>query len=413
MGVLTRHLTEEPVPPNTRVPELNLSRGFERLILMALAKNANDRFPTAAALQSALVDELRGRGGSVELLLDSSQLRGLTEDEQAATRRDVEHYERKLRRRNYVTWGLAGLALVLGATGAVRAYVSLFSPPPFQGFEIEPNNAASEARLLPFPLDVRGHLGQRIDRQRSDRDFFRVTLPPGNGTFHLSFEPLPNLATCVSLYPPDAQEPSGRYCTGAPDVGLDVSALKLAAGTWIVALMQDRETYFESGPAPVYENVSDEYRLRLEPSTEAPEREVEPNDGPPLGNEIAPGGTLHGALAWARDVDLVCAPKNAARVRFSVEDSPDHPRNHRSVLEVTSHGGPNNGIPVRVHRAGANVPPSARDVIGVWRGPWVPVDPAAPPCVELTLTPNPWAPPPAAVVAIPGNEEYLVRLEGA
>jgi serine/threonine-protein kinase len=413
MGVLTRHLTEEPVPPNVRVPGLNLSRGFERLILAALAKNPTDRYPSASALQNALVDELRGTGDSVALLLDSAQLRGLTAaDDQAATRDEVERYERKLRRRSYLAWSLVGLSLVAAAAGALRAYRTLFSPPPFQGFEIEPNNAASEARLLPFPLDVRGHIGQRIDRQRSDRDFFRITIPPGNDTFHLAFDPLPNLATCVSLYPPDSQEPFGHYCTGAPDVALDVSALKLTPGSWIVALMQDRETYFESGPAPVYENISDEYRLRLEPSAPAPDRETEPNDGPPLGNTVALGGTLRGALGWSRDVDLVCAPASAKRVRFSVEDSPDRPRSHYSVLEVTSHGGPDNEIPVRVHRAGASVTPSPRDVVGVWRGPWIAVDPAAPPCIDLTLTPNPWGPSPPAVVALPGSEEYLVRLEG-
>jgi serine/threonine-protein kinase len=413
MGVLTRHLTEEPTPPNVRVPELSLSRNFERLILVALAKNPSDRFPSVTALQSALVDELRGAGDSVKLLLDSNQLRGLTGDEQAATRDEVERYERKLRRRSYFAWALSGLAVLGAVAGAVRVYRTLFSPPAFQGFELEPNNAASEARLLPFPLDVRGHLGQRLDRQRSDRDFFRVDIPAGGDTVHLAFDPLPNLATCISLYPPDSQDPFGRYCTGAPDVGIDVSALRLTPGTWIVALMQDRETYFESGPPPVYENVSDEYRLQVESRAATPEREVEPNDGPPLGNALALGASLRGALAWARDVDLVCAPANARRVRFSVEDAPDRPRSHYSVLEVTSHGGPDNGIPVRVHRAGASVPASARDVIGTWRGPWIQVDAGAPPCVELTLTPNPWGPAPPAVVAIPGPEEYLVRLEGS
>jgi serine/threonine-protein kinase len=414
MGVLTRHLIEEPVPPNVRVPELALSRSFERLVLMALAKNPADRFPTAAALQNALVDELRGAGNNVALLLDSNELRGLAGgDDQAATRGEVERYERKLRRRSYFAWSLAGGAALVAIAGAVRVYRSLFADPPFQGVELEPNNAASEARVLPFPLDVRGHLGQRLDHDRSDRDFFRVPLPAGGGVFHLAFDPLPNLATCLSLYPPDGQEPFGHYCTGAPGVGLDVSALRLTPGTWVVALMQDRDTYFEAGPPPVYENVSDEYRLRLEPATATPEREVEPNDAPQVGNAIALGATLRGALAWTGDVDLVCAPATARRVRFSLEDSPDHPRSRYSVLQVTSRGGPDNGVPVRVHHAGASVPASARDTIGIWRGAWIAVDPSAPPCVELTLTPNPWGPQPPAVVAIPGSEEYLVRLEGS
>jgi eukaryotic-like serine/threonine-protein kinase len=411
LGVLTRHLTEEPTPPRVRVPELVLSRSFERLVLTALAKNPSERFVSAAALQEALVEELRGAGSSVALLLDSTQLRDLTADEQAATRDEVERYQRKLRRRGYVAWSVLGVGVIALALGAVRGYRALFSPPSFQGFELEPNNAASEARTLPFPLDVRGHLGQRLDQQRSDRDFFRVIVPEGKSTLHLSFEPLPNLATCISFYPPDSQEPSGRYCTGTPDVGLDVSALRLSPGSWIVALMQDREQYFESGPPPVYENVSNEYRFKLEPSTPAPDREVEPNDAAPLGNSIAPGATLRGSLAWAKDVDLVCARASPGRVRFSVEDSPDRPRSRYSVLEVTSRGGPDNGIPVRVERVGANVRPTARDVVGTWRGPWIDVDPAAPPCVELTLTPNPWGPSPPALVAIPGSEEYLVRLE--
>jgi serine/threonine-protein kinase len=411
MGVLTRHLTEEPEPPSTRVPELGLSRSFERIVLHALAKNPSDRFASAAALQTALVDELRGGGDSVSVLLDSQQLRGLTGDDQAATRDEVERYERKLRRRGILAWSVAGLALIGAVVGGVRAYQVLFAPPAFVGFELEPNNAASEARLLPFPLDVRGHLGQRLDRQRSDRDFFKIELPASDA-FHLSYAALPNLATCLSLYPPDSPEPFGRYCTGAPDVSLEVPSLKLAAGTWTVAVMQDREAYLESGAPPVYENVSDEYRLKLEPSKASPEREVEPNDAAPLGNSVAPGASLRGTLAWAKDIDLVCATAKRGRVRFVLEDAPDRPRSRYSVLEVTSRGGPDNGIPVRVHRAGQSVKPSPRDVVGVWRGPFIQVDEAAPPCIELTLTPNPWGPTPPAAVAIPGEEEYIVRLEG-
>jgi len=411
MGVLSRHLTEEPTPPNVRVPELSLSHTFERLVLTALAKNPTDRFPSAAALQEALVQELRGAGDGVDLLLDSGQLRGLTGDDRAATRDEVERYERKLRRRSYLGWSLAGVAALALIFGAGRAYRSVFSPPPFQGFELEPNNAASEARTLPFPLDVRGHLGQRLDQKRSDRDFFRVELPAASDVFHLSFEPLPNLASCVVFYPADAQDPFGRYCTGAPDVGLDVSALRLTPGSWIVAVMQDQDAYFDSGPPPVYENVSDEYRLKLAPGTAAPDREVEPNDAAPLGNVVPAGGTLRGALAWAKDVDLVCAKADAKRVRFSVEDSPDRARSRYSVLEVTPRGGPDNGVPVRVHRVGANVRPTARDAVGPWHGSWVAVDPSAPPCIELTLTPNPWGPSPPAVTAIPGPEEYLVHVD--
>jgi hypothetical protein len=194
-------------------------------------------------------------------------------------------------------------------------------------------------------------------------------------------------------------------------VGLRADALKLGPGDWVVAVMQDREAYLEGGAPPVHENVSDDYRLVLRPARTAPERETEPNDAPPLGNAVAPGGVLRAALGWARDVDLVCAAPGAPSVRFVVEDAVERPRSHYSVLQVTMRGGPDDGIPVRVHRAGAKVKASPRDAVGAWKSVAVKVDATVPPCVELALVPNPWGPTPAALVAPPGDEEYLVRVE--
>jgi hypothetical protein len=289
--------------------------------------------------------------------------------------------------------------------------LSLTARPTFQGVEREPNNAASEALAVPFPLDVKGRLGQRLDKGRGDRDFYRVTVPAGTDAVSLGFEPLPNLGSCLWLYPPGSQEPFGRYCLGGPGVRLQADALRLGPGEWVVAVMQDREAYFEGGPSPVHENVSDDYRLVMRPARPAPERETEPNDAPPLGTSVAAGATLRAALGWARDTDLVCAETGAAKVRFVVEDAIERPRSHYSVLQVTMRGGPDDGIPVRVHRAGTKLPASTRDTVGAWKSVALDVDAAAPPCVELTLVPNPWGPAPAALAAPPGDEEYLVRVE--
>ena len=414
MGVLTRHLVEEPEPPSARAPGLGLSKSFDRIVLSALAKDPARRIGSVTDLQQALVEELRGDSGQsgVDVLLDRGRLETIVgAGGEAATRDEVERYERKLRRRGYLAWSLLGLGAVAAIVGGIRLYGALTAPPVFQGFEIEPNNAASEALAVPFPLDAKGRVGQRIDPQRSDRDFYRFTIPEGTEAVELSLEPLPNLALCAWLYTRGSDEPFGRYCVGAPGVPLHVPTLKLAPGAWVVAVMQDREAYFDGTSPPVFENVSDDYRLSLKPTRVTPERELEPNDAPQLGNAVPTGGALRGKLAWARDVDLVCAAPTAKRARFVVEDAIERPRSRASVLEVKTKSGPERDIPVRVHRAGISVPKSPRDASGAWQSDWIPVDPAAPPCIEIALAPNPWSPPPIALVAPPGNEEYLVRVD--
>ena len=415
MGVLTRHLVEEPQPPSARAPDQGLSKNLDRIVLSALSKDPARRFDSVTSLQQALVEELRGGPGQsgVDVLLDRGRLATLVgaggED---ATRDEVERYDRKLRRRGHVAWALLGAALVGAVAGGVRLYGMLTAAPVFQGNELEPNNAASEAVAVPFPLDAKGRLGKRLDPQRSDRDFYRVAVPEGTEAVELSLDPLPNMALCAWLYSGGADEPFGRYCAGSAGVELDVPALKLPPGTWVIAVMQDRETYVEGTTPPVLENVSDDYRLGLKPARENGEREVEPNDTAGSASTIAVGASLRGRLAWARDVDVLCSATSSKQVRFVVEDAVEKPRTRASVLEVKPKSGPERDIPVRVHRAGASVPKSPRDSSGAWQSAWVSVDPAAPPCIELALAPNPWSPPPVAIVPPPGPEEYVVRVEG-
>jgi len=295
--------------------------------------------------------------------------------------------------------------------GGVRLYGMFTAAPVFQGSELEPNNAASEAVVVPFPLDAKGRVGQRIDPQRSDRDFYRFTIPAGTEAVELSLEALPNMALCAWLYSAGTDEPFGRYCSGAAGVGLHVPALRLDAGVWLVAVMQDRETYFEGDTPPVFENVSDEYRISIKPARPSGERELEPNDSTDSANTIASGVSFRGRLAWARDVDVVCSAAGTKRVRFVVDDALENPRVRASILEVKPLRGPERDIPVRVHRAGTSLAKSPRDSAGAWQSAWIDVDPSAPPCLELRLVPNPWSPPPLALVPPPGAEEYLARVE--
>jgi eukaryotic-like serine/threonine-protein kinase len=410
MGVLTKHLTELPESPSRRFPELRIPSSVSQVVMSALEKDPKLRMRSVGDLQRSLILELEhgGKQREVARLLDFSHLRDATDaDDVAATRDEVERYERKLRQRSRALWIVLGLAVaVLGAFG-FRTYQRLTAPPSFAGSELEPNDAASEATRVPFPFTARGILGKRLDRERSDRDFYRLSVPTTTTT-SLEVSGVPGLSWCALLYRAGSPEPLGRYCPGSPERRLFVEALRLPAGEYVLGLMQDREAYTKEPPPPTLEFISEPYRLSVGPAAAATS-ELEPNDFPRDANRVAPGQTAEGRLAWMRDLDVFCVASEK-KVRLRVTDAPEHARPRATVLQVTPLAGADLDIPVRVHRAGArDVQASPRDVIGPWLS--TDMDPAAgrAACIQLTLVPNPWAPTPHPLLAPAGEEPYTIE----
>jgi serine/threonine-protein kinase len=415
MGVLTKHLTELPQSPSQRFPELCIPVSVSQVVMATLEKDPKRRLATVDELQRTLISELEhdGKPGEVEHLLDFSHLRHATDaadiDGGAATRDEVERYERKLRQRGRAAWAALAALLVAGAVFGVRAYQRWAAPPVFNGEELEPNDAASAATPVPFPFVAKGILGKRLDRERSDRDFYRFRVPAGAPPISFELSAVAGLAWCGLVYGAASEEPLGRYCPGSPDHPLHIAALRLPPGEYVLGLLQDREAYTKDAPPPTFESLSESYKLHVGLGTE-PDAEIEPNDFPRDATLIAPGRKRKGNLGWMRDVDVVCATPGE-KVRFSVTDSPDRPRARASVLRVLPLAGPDLDVPVRVHRSGTrDVPVSARDAIGVWTS--TPIDPAAgrPACIQLSLVPNPWAPTPHPLVAPAGEEPYWVEV---
>jgi serine/threonine protein kinase len=407
IAIFSKHLTMIPEPPSSRAPGRAIPPGIDRIVLTALAKDPAQRYPHAAALKEAILQELGQRG----LELDSRELHALGPSEaDAATRTEVELYERKLRRRGHAAWAVLLAVVAAGGLAAYRGVSSLYAAPAFDGNEQEPNNTASSAMALSFPVSVKGQLGKRLDSQRSDRDFYRVLVPKGHGLSTLELDPIPNMALCVSLYPAGSESAIARYCPGSPDLGLDPFQLDLPAGAYLLAVMQDRDAYTEAGSPPVYENISDSYGLELGPAPPLPGFEVEPNDTARVASEMEIGSVVRGRLAWMRDVDVLCAKPTEGEVVFVVEDAPERQRAPHAVLQATPQSGGDSGIPVRVHR-GAVSKQSDRDVSGPHRTRSMTSTPSERACIELTLVPNPWAPTPLPLVAPAGKEHYVVRLE--
>jgi serine/threonine-protein kinase len=413
MGVLTKHLMELPLSPSQRFPELKIPNSVSQIIMATLEKDPKRRLPSVGELQQGLIRELEqdGQQGGVERLLDFSHLRHVVDaaDEAAATRDEIERYERKLRQRSRALWTVAGVALAVAGFFGVRAFQRYTAPPVFVGEELEPNNAASEATRVPFPVTARGIFGKRLDRERSDRDFYRFVVPAGGRPIALEVSGMPGMAQCGLLYAVGSPEPFGRYCTGSPQHRLSIPALRLPAGEYVLGLMQDREAYTKDPAPATYESISEGYQLSIG-SSSAPQAELEPNDFPRDAVLLAPGESRSGQLAWMRDVDVLCA-SGEQPVRFQVDDAPVRARARTAVLQVLPLAGADLEVPVRVHRAGSrDVELSARDAVGAWHS--TPMDPSAGrrPCIQLSLVPNPWAPTPHPLVAPAGEEPYTVQV---
>jgi eukaryotic-like serine/threonine-protein kinase len=67
MNVLSQHVLQIPVPPSERRPEL--PTGYDEIILKALAKNVDERYPTAGAFRDAMLAEHRGTRDPARILV--------------------------------------------------------------------------------------------------------------------------------------------------------------------------------------------------------------------------------------------------------------------------------------------------------------------------------------------------------
>jgi eukaryotic-like serine/threonine-protein kinase len=413
MGVLTKHLTDLPESPSQRFPDLKIPNSVSQVVLATLAKDPRRRPPGVGELQTSLIKELEhgGEQGAVERLLDSSHLQHVVDaaDDAAATRDEVESYERTLRQRSRVLSVVLGVLACALAFFGVRAYQRYSAPPVFAGEELEPNDVASAATLVPFPFSAKGTLGKRMDKQRSDRDFYRFEVPAGTVGLSLEASGLPGMALCGLLYTAGSEAPFGRYCPGTPERRLHIPSLRVPPGKYVLALLQDREAYTKDAAPPTLESISEQYSVEVAPTTDMA-AESEPNDFPRDALKLGLGDKRAARLSWMRDIDVFCSTSDQ-KVRFSVTDTPEHPRARTAVLEVVPLSGPDLEIPVRVHRAGSrDVQPSPRDVIGTWHSTIMDPSAGQPACIRLSLVPNPWAPTPHPLVAPAGEEPYWVEL---
>jgi serine/threonine-protein kinase len=411
MSVFAKHLTEQPRPlheVNVLVPP-----GMSEIVLRALRKEPAERFQRVEDLQAAIIAQLAELGTSgIETLLDSGAIRRLERpavaaaaEEAIATRDEVESYERKLRRTRYgITLLLA--AIPLAGAGAGTHYLLQEREVPFGGQEAEPNSTAAEANAVPFDVAVHAMLGRRISPTQGDIDFFSIEVPRRDTPVRLTVTGLPNIATCTQIFRRGDAAPTAQYCPGWPGLDLEIPALLLEPGTYLVAVMQDLDTRRKGLPPFVYENVSDTYAVRIGPAEHDPGFETEPNDSAQSATPVALEQTVSGIIGWVSDVDVVCAKiESPSFVRYRIDDDP---REGGAILSASLLSDGVEGPPVRIHPHRDKLPTDT-DVASPYTG--FSFRGTKPPCVVLRVVADPNADGEAEAVSRGSRAKYRVELE--
>jgi serine/threonine-protein kinase len=317
MAVLSKHLTDEVIPPCRRAPDRQLPSEADRIVLRAMAKDLEERYPSAAEVQRDLERALAGLGAHAEA---SAQTAASAPTEVAAPRprvpldsptvsiedsdlgdgerlrrRDLDAFERSLLRRRRVRLALP-LALVALAGGAAL-YLTRKTVDRPDTVEHEPNNTPGYANLLPLGLPVQGKIGALIEGGQADVDFYRIPSGRGARVASARLEGIPGVDLVLELF--DAQ---GRRVAKADAHGR-------GWGEWLQptsigpteAYLAVRQVWVE-GEKPV-ENVPEPYSLTAQWGPPQAGWELEPNDWEAAATPVPASGSVRGYLGVPEDVD--------------------------------------------------------------------------------------------------------------
>ncbi len=332
VAVLTRHLTDDLVPPSKRKPDLDLPPEIDEIVVRCMAKDPRDRYQNVDEVREAL-SAFVAASGSENLLIDSeivpaSALRSGTARRSSletakfsvATRSDVEAFERRLRRGKILAWvSIVLLIAVAGGAGLFFYRHATRAATAARDREIEPNQSAAQATPIASGTVVHGQLARRLSREQGDVDLYRLTsVGASGGRIRVELNAQPNIDTVVELLragQPEAVFVADDGAEGGREV---IAGFRVAPGQYFISVHER----VRPGAIP-QENVSDDYTIRYtigpSPSTE----EIEPDDRREVANDVANTGTVAGYIESRGDVDWYCLRSAPASLRVSVTPPSD------------------------------------------------------------------------------------------
>ncbi len=286
LSIVSRHLSDRPIPLHERSPRCPCTPAFEALLLRALEKDPNDRFASADEMRAAL-EPLAG----VRAVPSFGNAPKDTGDLAIASREDWDRFERRLRRGIWIRNGSAIAALGLLVAGGEIAYRRLANAPPAPlAEEREPNDTPAQANLIASGQEIRGRIGARFSSNESDKDFFVLPVSGGPAMLRVSATGLPGMALVLDLYGPGQKTPLARV-EGEPGGALVLPDWPVTDGRYYLEL----RAKVPAGQLPP-EDVSDFYALTASLTPRLPGEELEPNDTPAT---ASPASLSRAALGFA------------------------------------------------------------------------------------------------------------------
>jgi len=361
MGVLTKHLTEEVVPPSSRFPGLDIPGEADRIVLGAMAKDREQRFGSAEELRRALADlaakldpawqgqrftsgpeiaegargtsepdrtpvvtafPLAGEQAPAPPDADPPETRRShvstiivgSREMPVGTRADFLSFERRLRRRRIAVLVSAGLLLLALAAGGVwLLLVQRAGRGPLTA-EREPNDTPAQANTLAAGIRLLGTIAG--GGERGDVDWYRLPSPHPRGSaapWGLSVEitGVPGLDLALQLVDPARHEPLSVANRGGRGEGEFIPPIRVDVDPVYLMVQEVRRPGAPPGSSPQYA-----YGLTYhlwDPTL----LEAEPNDTRDAASPIRRGVPVAGILSGEKDVDWYCLPasERASSVR--------------------------------------------------------------------------------------------------
>ncbi|MGB3050598.1 MAG: serine/threonine-protein kinase [Polyangiales bacterium] len=305
VGVLSKHLSEEPLRPSARSP-LSVPAEADEIIMRCLQKDPELRYQTAEELREDLVAYLTTVGSG------DWRLSGVGQAPLGSGSRRVDKIDSIFRPKRRLWWSL--LMLLLAGGGVLAWQLATRGPS-----EKEPNHGSKIATRLPENTQMEAYLGQRLSEELGDVDLFAIHhLGTERRAAELEVSSIPNMDVRLELLRPGQDEPLIVADSRGLGEGERLPNVPIEPGSYLIRVSEQSA----EGELPT-ENVSDAYyvRWRLLDEDAAFEREL--NDSLELAEPLELGAERRGWIGWPGDVDTFCLNTDAKGVIAQVSALPD------------------------------------------------------------------------------------------